>query len=84
MHVDAKRYLCWIDQSYWASLSPASKHSLELQGGIFDEAQADAFMQQAYAPEAVRLRRYDDLAKTPLKVTPALKHFEGYISQVTL
>jgi len=32
----------------------------------------------------VRLRRYDDLAKTPLKVTPDLNHFESYISQVTL
>lgn len=82
MHVDAKRYLCWIDQSYWASLSPASKHSLELQGGIFDETQADAFMQQAFAPEAVRLRRYDDLAKVPLKETPSLSHFERYVSQL--
>jgi predicted HD phosphohydrolase len=41
-------------------------------------------MQQAFAPEAVRLRRYDDLAKVPHKVTPALNHFESYISQVRL
>jgi len=84
LHVDAKRYLCLIDKGYWAELSPASQHSLALQGGIFSEEQADAFMQQAYAQEAVRLRRYDDLAKTPLKVVPALTHFEFYLKQVCI
>jgi len=84
LHVDAKRYLCRIDAGYWAELSPASQHSLELQGGIFDETQAEAFMQQPYAQEAVRLRRYDDLAKTPLKVVPALAHFEFYLKHVCI
>lgn len=84
LHVDAKRYLCLIDAGYWADLSPASQHSLELQGGIFDAAQAQAFMQQPFAGEAVRLRRYDDLAKTPLKVTPALSHFEKYVNLVAV
>jgi predicted HD phosphohydrolase len=55
-----------------------------LQGGIFDETQAEVFMQQPYASEAVRLRRYDDLAKTPLKVTPPLSHFESYFIQVAI
>jgi phosphonate degradation associated HDIG domain protein len=82
MHVDAKRYLCLIDSGYWAGLSPASQHSLELQGGTFVESEAEAFMQQPYAREAVRLRRYDDLAKLPLKVTPPLSHFENFVSQV--
>jgi phosphonate degradation associated HDIG domain protein len=81
LHVDAKRYLCLIDSAYWAALSPASQHSLVLQGGVFSEDEADAFMQQPYAEEAVRLRRYDDLAKTPLKVVPALAHFEFYLKQ---
>ena len=36
LHVDAKRYLCHAEPEYWAGLSPASKHSLELQGGRFD------------------------------------------------
>jgi predicted HD phosphohydrolase len=84
LHVDAKRYLCLIDSGYWADLSPASQHSLELQGGIFDAAQAEAFMQQPFASEAVRLRRYDDLAKIPLTVTPPLSHFESYFSRVAV
>ena len=81
MHVDAKRYLCLIDSGYWEALSPASKHSLVQQGGIFTESEATAFMQQPFAGEAVRLRRYDDLAKTPLKVVPSLSHFEFYLKQ---
>lgn len=82
LHVDAKRYLCLIDPGYWSDLSPASKHSLEQQGGLFNEAEADAFMRQPFAAEAVRLRRYDDLAKTPLKVVPSVGHFEFYLKQV--
>ncbi len=81
MHVDAKRYLCLIEPSYWGELSPASKHSLEQQGGIFTEPEAQAFMQQPFAGEAVRLRRYDDLAKTPLKIVPSLAHFGYYLKQ---
>ncbi|MEO0987629.1 MAG: phosphohydrolase, partial [Cyanobacteria bacterium J06639_14] len=43
LHVAAKRYLCAVDERYWDSLSPASKLSLELQGGIFSEPAAAAF-----------------------------------------
>ncbi|MFM6991521.1 MAG: phosphonate degradation HD-domain oxygenase [Rhodoferax sp.] len=84
MHVDAKRYLCLIEPSYWSSLSPASKHSLEQQGGVFTETEAQAFMAQPFAGEAVRLRRYDDLAKTPLKVVPSLAHYGFYMNQACL
>jgi phosphonate degradation associated HDIG domain protein len=75
LHVDAKRYLCGSVPSYWASLSPASKRSLELQGGAYSVAELDAFIAQPFAEEAVRLRRYDDLAKIPNATTPALAHF---------
>ena len=84
LHVDAKRYLCAVDAGYWADLSPASKHSLELQGGTFDEQQVAAFEALPYYAEAVRLRRYDDLAKVPGHKTPDLAHFEKMMSQVRL
>nr|MDH4450897.1 HD domain-containing protein [Rhodoferax sp.] len=70
LHVDAKRYLCATEPSYWAALSEGSKRSLELQGGPFSEDELQRFMAQPYAEEAVRLRRYDDLAKVPGKPTP--------------
>lgn len=75
LHVDAKRYLCGAEPSYWDTLSPASKRSLELQGGPFHHEELTAFLAQPFAQEAVRLRRYDDLAKVPGKQTPSLDYF---------
>ena len=84
LHVDAKRYLCLSEPTYWASLSPASKHRLALQGGVFTEAEGQAFMLQPFAAEAVRLRRYDDLAKVPAKAVPGLDHYAEPLRQVAL
>ena len=75
LHVDAKRYLCRANDGYRAKLSAASKRSLELQGGIFDAAQASAFLAQPGARDAVMLRQWDDLAKQEDWHTPSLAHF---------
>jgi len=83
LHVDAKRYLCAVDAGYWADLSQASKQSLELQGGVFDGTQIGVFENLPYYSEAVRLRRYDDLAKVPGHQTPDLAHFERLMVQVS-
>lgn len=81
LHVAAKRYLCAIDPDYHASLSPASQHTLQLQGGIYSPDEAAAFAAQPFAAEAVRLRRYDDLAKQPGLETPTFSHFMRYAPQ---
>ena len=75
LHVAAKRYLGAIEPAYLDTLSPASVQSLELQGGVFTPAQADAFATQSHALAAVRLRRYDDLAKVVGLPTPTLGHY---------
>ncbi|KWH38441.1 phosphonate degradation HD-domain oxygenase [Burkholderia stagnalis] len=75
LHVDAKRCLCRIDAGYYESLSPDSVRSLALQGGIFSDAEADAFLQRPYAADALRLRRWDDTAKVAGKATPDLDHY---------
>lgn len=75
LHVDAKRYLCAAEPGYRDTLSPASRRSLELQGGIYTPQEAERFRAQPFAAEAVRLRRYDDAAKVPGKTTPPLAHF---------
>lgn len=82
MHVDAKRCLCAIDADYFSTLSPASVHSLGLQGGIFSQAQVAAFEQRPHARDALRLRRWDDLAKVPGRLTPELTHFMQYVQKV--
>ena len=74
-HVDAKRYLCATREPYYAALSADSKRSLALQGGIFNEAQAQAFIAQPGAAEAVRVRVWDDLAKQEHLATPPLSHY---------
>jgi phosphonate degradation associated HDIG domain protein len=76
-HVDAKRYLCATRDRYYEALSDDSKRSLKLQGGIFDAQQAQAFIARPGAPEAVRLRIWDDLAKKEGLPTPPLAHFLG-------
>ncbi|MEO5883667.1 MAG: phosphonate degradation HD-domain oxygenase [Caldimonas sp.] len=75
LHVDAKRYLCRANDGYWAKLSDDSKRSLELQGGVFEPAQAAAFLLQPGARDAVMLRQWDDLAKQADWRTPTLAHF---------
>lgn len=84
LHVAAKRYLCASDRRYWEQLSPASKRSLELQGGIFSSQEADAFIQQPYAADAVQLRIYDDRAKEVNLQTPDLTHFIPYLSRIII
>ncbi len=76
LHVDAKRYLCRAESSYWAGLSPASRHSLELQGGVFSDIAAERFLARPYAWDAVRLRRWDDQAKVPGLRTPSIRDME--------
>ena len=75
LHVAAKRYLCAIDPAYFDTLSPVSVHSLQLQGGVYDGEQAAAYAAKPHALEAVRLRRYDDLAKVVDLATPPLTHY---------
>ena len=81
LHVKAKRYLCARGDGcisgaeYWAGLSADSKRSLELQGGIFTAAEADAFIAQPHAADAVRVRLWDDLAKAVDAPTPEPEHY---------
>ena len=74
-HVDAKRYLCATRPRYHESLSEDSKRSLRLQGGIFSASEAEAFIAQPGSADAVRVRLWDDLAKSASMATPPLSHY---------
>lgn len=74
-HVDAKRYLCATRPTYYADLSDDSKRSLVLQGGVLTASEADAFIARPHADDAVKLRLWDDLAKTENLPTPDIAHF---------
>jgi phosphonate degradation associated HDIG domain protein len=65
LHVAAKRYLCAVEEDYFALLSEPSVISLELQGGPMSPIECKAFESNPYYLDAIQLRRYDDMAKIP-------------------
>ena len=60
-HVNAKRHLAATDERYEAGLSAASRESLARQGG----PAVLPHLLTGFGPEALQLRRWDDLAKVP-------------------
>ena len=75
LHVEAKRYLCAVDADYFDSLSANSKQSLMLQGEFFSTQEVEMFSILPHTKEAIQLRRWDEAAKIPQKVTPFLEDF---------
>ena len=82
LHVDAKRYLCHVEQGYWGKLSAASQRSLELQGGRLSAIGAERFVARPFAWDAIRLRRWDDQAKAAGRATAGLQEFEPLLRSV--
>ena len=82
LHVAAKRYLCAVDDSYFACLSPASRHSLALQGGPMIAAEVDAFRAQPFHADAVRVRLWDDTGKVDGLETPGFDDFRSLLERI--
>ena len=79
MHVAAKRYLCAVEPEYRRQLSPASIHSLNLQGGPMSADEVRQFENRPCFREAVKLRRWDEMAKDPESPTPPLEHYRPVV-----
>jgi predicted HD phosphohydrolase len=62
-HVEAKRYLVSTDREYYATLSEASKGTLNFQGGKMTAEEIQAFQQEPLFELHIALRRIDDQAK---------------------
>ena len=62
-HVQAKRYLTLKEPGYYERLSEASRRTLEYQGGVMTEAEAEAFEQDPLCAVSLRMRHWDELAK---------------------
>ena len=80
LHVPAKRYLTVADPTYAAQLSPASTRSLKAQGGPFTPVEAEAFLDQPFADQAIALRRWDEGAKIGGAAIPPLAHFRDHVA----
>ena len=81
-HVAAKRYLCATDPAYFAELSPASVHSLNLQGGPMNADEVAAFETNPNLADIVTVRKLDDAGKVPDMETPDFAHFAPMIQRV--
>ncbi len=80
LHVDAKRYLCATDPTYYEDLSEASKFTMEVQGGWMTDDEVAAFAANPYAADACLLRRCDDAGKDPDSPEPRLTDFEDDVN----
>jgi phosphonate degradation associated HDIG domain protein len=74
-HVNAKRYLTFIDEDYFEALSEASKQTLIFQGGRMTEIEAKKFEQNPYFELIIKMRRWDEAAKVETMKLPTLDHF---------
>lgn len=81
-HVAAKRYLCATDPDYFSRLSPASVHTLNLQGGPMSNEEVAAFRRNPNLDGIVQVRIWDDEGKVPGKRTPEFAHYAPLLQRV--
>jgi phosphonate degradation associated HDIG domain protein len=79
LHVPAKRYLCATNPHYVANLSPASVHTLKLQGGPMGSHELAAFETERYFRQAVQVRQWDDAGKVEGLKTAGLSDYAAMI-----
>lgn len=79
-HVAAKRYLVATDADYAAQLSPVSVESLGLQGGPMSPEEVESFRESPNWRSKVRVRIWDDLAKTPGADVPDLESYRELLT----
>ena len=82
MHVGAKRYLCAKQPDYFDMLSPASVHSLKLQGGPMNEAEIITFEESLHLKDALDLRRYEEAGKSVGVKTPAIESYRALMEKL--
>lgn len=84
LHVAAKRYLCATDPSYFDKLSPASVHTLQLQGGPMSDEEVAAFESNPWFREAVKVRLWDEEGKDPDMVVPGFSDYRDLLERVVV
>ncbi|MDX8532174.1 HD domain-containing protein [Mesorhizobium sp. VK25A] len=82
LHVSAKRYLCATDPTYFGKLSPASVHTLSLQGGPMNAEEVAEFRSNPFHDEAVRVRIWDEGGKVADMKTRAFRDYVPLLERV--
>jgi predicted HD phosphohydrolase len=78
-HVLAKRYLCTVDRVYAESLSLGSLRSWIRQGGALDRGTREEMERQPWLADVLAIRRWDEAAKEPGAVVPALAAYRDLL-----
>jgi len=81
-HVAAKRYLCATDPDYFARLSSASVHTLNLQGGPMDAGEVAKFATHPNLEAILQVRIWDDQGKVKNLPTPPFEHYAPLLQRV--
>ena len=81
-HVAAKRYLCATKPEYFARLSTASVHTLELQGGPMSADEVAAFESNPNLKKIIQVRYLDEAGKVADMETPDYWHFAPMVQRV--
>ena len=79
-HVAAKRYLVAADRDYAARLSDISVESLRRQGGPMSDEEMEVFTSSPNWRSQVRVRTWDDRAKTPGADVPGLEAYRQMLT----
>ncbi|PBC12216.1 HD domain-containing protein [Mesorhizobium sp. WSM3859] len=82
LHVSAKRYLCATDPTYFSKLSPASVHTLSLQGGPMSAEEVAEFRSNPFHDEAVRVRIWDEGGKVADMKTRTFRDYVPMLERV--
>lgn len=62
-HVNAKRFLCWYDATYYDTLSDASQGTLQFQGGRMHQAEAITFQRHPNFRGRIIIRKSEERGK---------------------
>lgn len=81
-HVAAKRYLCATKPEYFARLSTASVHTLELQGGPMSADEVATFESNPNLKKIIQVRYLDEAGKVADMETPDYWHFAPMVQRV--
>jgi predicted HD phosphohydrolase len=82
LHVQAKRYLCAVEDDYFKTLSPQAVHTLRLQGGPMAPEETAAFAANPYCRAAATIRRWDDAALVPGLKTQSFAHYRPLLESL--
>jgi predicted HD phosphohydrolase len=81
-HVAAKRYLCATRPEYFSKLSPASVHTLGLQGGPMTADEVAAFERNPHLQDIIKVRVYDEAGKRADMRPPSFAYYTPMIQGV--